>query len=32
VQGGVTEANTLIFMEQVIHFGTEGSGETLRLS
>jgi hypothetical protein len=32
VQGGITEENALAFMEQVIHFGTEGSGDTLRLS
>jgi hypothetical protein len=31
-QGRMTEANALVFMERVIHFGTEGSGETQSLS
>jgi hypothetical protein len=32
VQGRMTEANALAFMERVIDFGTEGSSETLPLS
>jgi hypothetical protein len=32
VQGRMTEENALAFMERVIHFGTEGSGEALSLS
>ena len=31
-QGRMTEENALVFMERVIHFGTEGSGETQSLS
>jgi hypothetical protein len=32
VQGHMTEANALDFMERVIDFGMEGSSETLSLS
>lgn len=32
VQGSLTEEKALVFMEQVIHFGTEGSDKTLQLS
>ena len=32
VKGRMTEENALIFMERVIYFGTEGSGETQSLS
>jgi hypothetical protein len=32
VKGCMTEENALAFMEQVLHFGTEGSDEILRLS
>ena len=31
-QGRMTEETALVFMERVIHFGTEGSGETQSLS
>jgi hypothetical protein len=31
-QGRMTEENAPVFMERVIHFGTEGSGETQPLS
>ena len=32
VEGRMAEENALIFMERVIDFGTEGSGETQSLS
>ena len=32
VQGRMMEANALVFMERVIDFGTEGSGEPRSLS
>jgi hypothetical protein len=32
VRGSITEEKALAFIEQVIHFGTEGSGDMLRLS
>jgi hypothetical protein len=32
VQGRMTEANALVFMEHDIYFGSEGSGETQSLS
>ena len=32
VKGHMPEEKVLVFMEQVLHFGTEGSGETLPLS
>ena len=32
VQGRMTEENAQVFMERVIHFGTEGSHETESLS
>jgi hypothetical protein len=32
VKGSMMEENALTFLERVIHFGTEGSGETQPLS